>query len=271
MHVIGELINCTRKPIARAVRKHDAERIQEVAVRQVEAGAASLDVNGGIAGHEAEYLVWLVDVIQQAVDVPLCLDSPDLEALSQALPRCRERPMINSITLEPDRLNKLTPLLKEYDARIVALCMEESGYPTSTEDRIRIATSLIKHLTDAGIPPDSIYVDPAVFPVSTNTDAGTAVLDTIEAITQDYPDVHTVCGLSNVSFGLPTRSLLNRTFFTLAMARGLDTVIADPCNMQLMAALAAMEVLLGQDEFCMGYLEAHQNERLEPIEAALAV
>lgn len=271
MHVIGELINCTRKPIARAVKKHDTERIQQIARRQVEAGATSLDVNGGIVGHEVEYLLWLVDVVQEAVDVPLCLDSPDPEALRQALPRCRERPMINSITLEPDRLNKLTPLLKEYDAQIIALCMEESGYPTSAEDRIRIATSLIEHLTDAGIPSGHIYVDPAVFPVSTNTDAGTAVLDTIETIKRDFPEVHTVCGLSNVSFGLPARSLLNRTFFTLAMDRGLDTVIADPCDMQLMAALAASAALLGQDEFCMGYLEAHQNERLEPVKVAVAV
>ena len=269
MYVIGEQINCTRKPIARAVKKQDSERIQQVAVRQVEAGAACLDVNGGIAGSEAAYLSWLVDVVQDAVDVPLCLDSPDAEALALALPRCRQRPMINSITNETDRLNAIIPLIKEHNARIVALCMDESGYPASAEDRITIAGSLIERLTEADISLDDIYVDPAVFPVSTSTDTGVAVLDAISTITDRYPGVHMTCGLSNVSFGLPVRLLLNRTFLTLAAGRGLDTVIADPCDAHLIAALAATEALLGHDEYCMSYLEAHKNGHLEPEKTVL--
>lgn len=264
MYLIGELINCTRKPIARAVKKGDAAYIREIAVRQVEAGAACLDVNGGIPGREAGYLPWLVDVVQEAVDAPLCLDSPDPEALSLALPRCRHRPMINSITNEPERLNALIPLAQAYRARVIALCLDASGYPRTAEDRITTAAVLVDRLLKAGIAPEDVYVDPAVFPVSTDTKSGTAVLDAIEGIGAQHPGVHTVCGLSNVSFGLPARALLNQTFLVLAMSRGLDAVIADPCDAQLMADLAAAETLLGRDEFCAGYLQAHQDGRLEP-------
>lgn len=269
MLIIGERINCTRKPIGRAVTNGDAALIQQVAVRQVEAGVASLDVNGGIAGHEAEYLPWLVDVIQEVVDVPLCLDSPDPEALARALPRCRHRPMINSITNDPARLTALLPLAKTYNARVIALCLSESGYPTTADDRIKTASSLIERLTADGIPPEDIYVDPAVFPISTSTGYGNAVLDTFDAIVHEYPHVHTVCGLSNVSFGLPARLLLNQVFLVLAMGRGLDTVIADPCDAQLMADLIAAETLLGRDEDCFNYLQAHQRGQLEPAKATV--
>ncbi|MBI4552808.1 MAG: dihydropteroate synthase [Candidatus Latescibacteria bacterium] len=270
MLIIGERINCTRKPIARAVTNGDEAFIQQVALQQVRAGAAMLDVNGGIAGHEVEYLPWLVDVIQKVVDITLCLDSPDPEALGRALPLCRYRPMINSITDDPVRFSALAPLAQAYGARVIALCLSESGYPTTADDRIKIAASLIRRLTAAGIPPQDIYVDPAVFPVSTNTEYGNAVLDTIETVVKTYPDVHTICGLSNVSFGLPARMLLNQTFLVLAMGRGVDTVIADPCDSQLMANLAAAEMLLGRDEFCAAYLQAHQSGRLEPEKAVVS-
>jgi 5-methyltetrahydrofolate--homocysteine methyltransferase len=264
MILIGEQINCTRKRIARAVTGKDAAYIQTVAVRQVEAGAVSLDVNGGIAGHEAEYLPWLVDVVQAATDVPLCLDSADPEALARALPRCRHRPMINSITNDPARLSALVPLARQHRARVIALCLDESGYPITADDRVAIACSLIDRLSAAGIPLDYIYVDPAVFPISTDTRSGLAVLDTIAAVRAAYPGVHAICGLSNVSFGLPIRALLNQTFLMLAMGRGLDAVIADPCDPQLMANLVAARTLLNQDEDCLAYLQAHHRGHLEP-------
>jgi 5-methyltetrahydrofolate--homocysteine methyltransferase len=263
MELIGELINCTRKAVARAVIKKDTATIHRLAIRQMEAGATCLDLNGGIAGHEPEYLSWLVDTVQQALDAPLCLDSPDPASLAAALPRCRRRPMINSIINDTGRLDALIPLALEHNARIIALCMDESGYPVTAQDRIRTATTLIERLTDSGIPPYDIYVDPAVFPVSSDADTGKAVLDAITGIVRHHPDVHMVCGLSNVSFGLPVRSLLNRTFLVLAMGQGLDAVIADPCDRFLMANLMAAETLLGRDEYCMRYIEAHQQGQFD--------
>lgn len=268
MYLVGELINCTRKRVARAVVSGDKAAIQQIAINQVEAGASCLDVNGGIPGLEKHYLPWLVDVIQEVTDIPLCLDSADPEALAAALPNCRRSPLINSITLDPTRMGALIPLARAYNTGVIALCLDESGYPTSAEDRVTIGVRLVEHLTDAGISADRIYVDPAIFPVSTNTSAGIAALDAIGAIVRACPGVHAVCGLSNVSFGLPQRLLLNQVFLVLAMGRGLDAVIADPCDRQLMADLIAAETLLNRDEDCLGYLEAHQNNRLgSPVEA----
>jgi len=263
MFIIGELVNCTRKRIRAAAEARDAGYIKEVALKQADAGASMLDVNGGIAGQEAECLAWLVNVVQETVDLPLCLDSSDPDALRRALPVCKQRPMINSITDEPARLQAILPLLKEYRARVVALCMGTSAPPAGVEDRVLTAGRLVDRLTAEGIPFEDIYVDPCVLPVSTGPEHGRAVAEAIGQITTRYPGVHTSVGLSNVSFGLPLRKLLNEVFLVLLMARGLDTAIVDPCDRQLMANIAAAEALLGRDEYCVQYLRAYRQGKLE--------
>jgi 5-methyltetrahydrofolate--homocysteine methyltransferase len=264
MFLIGELINSTRKRIRTAVESHDAAYIQDVARRQAEAGAQMLDVNGGIPGREAEVLCWLVNTVQQVTDLPLCLDSSDPEALRRALPLCKQRPMINSINDEPERFNAVLPLVKEFGAKVIALAMGPAGPPSSLEDRLATASRLVDRLTAAGIAPDDIYVDPCVLPVSTGSQHGYFVAETISQIRSRYPGVHTSVGLSNVSFGLPCRKLLNEVFLVLLMSRGLDAVIADPCDRWLMACIYAAEALLGQDEFCVEYLRAYREGKLEP-------
>jgi 5-methyltetrahydrofolate--homocysteine methyltransferase len=171
--------------------------------------------------------------------------------------------MINSITDEPARLQAILPLLKEYRARVVALCMGTSAPPAGVEDRVLTAGRLVDRLTAEGIPFEDIYVDPCVLPVSTGPEHGRAVAEAIGQITTRYPGVHTSVGLSNVSFGLPLRKLLNEVFLVLLMARGLDTAIVDPCDRQLMANIAAAEALLGRDEYCVQYLRAYRQGKLE--------
>lgn len=263
MFLIGELINCTRKRIGAAVQSGDSGFVKETAVKQANAGAAMLDVNGGIAGREVEYLTWLVNVVQEVVDLPLCLDSSDSEALRAALPLCKKRPMINSITDEPARFQTVLPLLKEYGPKVIALCMSESGTPAGVDDRVNTACRLVDRLTAEGIALDDIYVDPCVLPVSTGPEHGKSVAEALGRITEKYPGVHTSVGLSNVSFGLPLRKLLNETFIVLLMARGLDAAIVDPCDRQLMANIAAAEALLGRDEYCVEYLRAFREGKLE--------
>ncbi|MGD0015344.1 MAG: dihydropteroate synthase, partial [Bryobacteraceae bacterium] len=187
MFIIGELVNCTRKRVRAAAEARDAGYIKEIALKQADAGASMLDVNGGIAGQEAECLAWLVDVVQETVDLPLCLDSSDPDALRRALPVCKQRPMINSITDEPARLQAILPLLKEYRARVVALCMGTSGPPAGVEDRVLTAGRLVDRLTAEGIPFEDIYVDPCVLPVSTGPEHGRAVAEAIGQITTRYP------------------------------------------------------------------------------------
>lgn len=265
MHIIGELINCTRKKVRAAAEARDVAAIQEIARKQAAAGAQTLDVNGGIAGQEAECLTWLVNIVQEATDLPLCLDSSDPAALRAALPLVKQRPtLINSITIEPERFDPILPLLKEYGAGVVALAMGPGGPPADAQERIDNGCRLVDRLTAEGIALDDIYVDTCVLPVSTGPEHGLAVADAIQEIMKRYPGVHTSVGLSNVSFGLPLRKLLNQTFLALLMSRGLDAAILDPCNRELMATLMAAEALLGRDEFCVRYLRAYRQGKLEP-------
>ena len=263
MLIVGERINATRKKIGEAVQAQDAEHIRAEASKQVEAGAHLIDVNGGIPGKETEYLLWLVDVVQGVVDVPLCLDSADAGALAAALPKCGQPPMINSITFEKERLEKVTPLVTEFGAKVIALCLSEDGPPQDFDGRIEIAAKMIDRLTGDGVPLENIYVDPCVFPISTSPEAGTYVLDAIAWIHAQYPGVHTICGASNVSFGLPVRKLLNSVFLAMLIARGLDSAIIDPCNSLTRACLLAAEALAGRDDFCTAYIEAFRAGNLE--------
>ena len=263
MLIIGELINCTRKKVRASAEARDVAAIREVALKQAAAGAHVLDINGGIAGQEPECLAWLVNVVQEAVDLPLCLDSADPAALRAALPLVKKPAMINSITDEPERFAQVLPLLKEHGAKVIALAMGAAGPPTGVEDRVATACRLVDRLTGEGIPLDNIYVDGCVLPVSTGSEHGAALGEAIGQIMARYPGVHTSAGLSNVSFGLPVRKLLNQTFLALLMSRGLDAAILDPCDRQLMAALVAAEALLGRDEYCAGYLRAYRKGLLE--------
>jgi 5-methyltetrahydrofolate--homocysteine methyltransferase len=251
--------------VGKAVSEQDAGFVRLEAQKQLDAGAEMLDVNGGIAGHETEYLCWMVNVVQELGDIPLCLDSADPEALSKALPLCRTTPMINSVTYEKEKIEALVPLVKEFGTKVIALCLEASGTPKNAQDRFATATSLVDHLTQEGIPHEDIYVDPCVFPVSTGPEHGPAVIEAIGMIKDHYPAVHISCGVSNVSFGLPERKLLNRVFLPMLVAKGMDTAILDPCDRQMMANLAAAEALLGIDEFCMAYLEAHREGKLADL------
>jgi 5-methyltetrahydrofolate--homocysteine methyltransferase len=267
MFIIGELINCAKKRIRAAVENREADYIQAVALRQAEAGAAMLDVNGGIAGRESECLTWLVNVVQEAVALPLCLDSSDPAALQAALPLVKHRPMINSITGEKARFDAVLPLVREFRAKVIALCMAGSGPPAGVEDRVAAASNLVDRLTAEGLALDDIYVDACVLPVSTGPEHGGAAAEAVGQIMARYPGVHSSVGLSNVSFGLPVRKLLNETYIVLLMSRGLDAAIADPCDRQLMANIAAAEALLGRDEYCAGYLRAYRAGKLEPAPA----
>lgn len=263
MLIIGELINCTRKKVGDAAQKRDAEFFQDLARKQAVAGAHMLDVNAGVPEKEVELLSWLVDLVQGVVEIPLCLDSADPEAMTKALPLCKQRPMVNSISDEPARW-ALLPVLKEHHPRVIALCLSESGVPHGVDDRVATASRLIDRLTAEGFVLDDIYVDPCVMPIATGPH-GQHLLAAVGEIVGRYPGVHISAGVSNVSFGLPVRKLLNETFLQLLMAHGLDAAIVDPCDPQLMMSVIAAEALLGRDANCRSYLRAYREARLGPV------
>lgn len=264
MLIVGERINTSTKRIAQAVETGDAALIAKVAREQVTAGADFVDVNAGtFLEKEVDYLPWLVETVQDALDVPLCLDSPNPEALIKAL-RCHKgEPMINSISLEEDRFRNLLPVVTSRPCKVVALCMAQTSMPTTADERIAVASELIERLTKAGIALDKIYVDPLAQPVSVDVKMGSAVLQAIAEIMKRFPGVNTICGLSNISYGLPARRLVNRSFLTLALAHGLTAAILDPTDTRLVATLLATQMLLGRDEYCSNFIEAYQSGSIE--------
>ncbi len=265
MIIVGELINCTRKAIAPAVEARDASFIQDLALKQVDAGAHYLDVNSGLPGQDVEAMEWLVDTVQVVTPLPLCLDSAGAEAMRAGLERYRgEHPSIlNSITLEAKSLDEKLPLVGGFKCLVIALLMSDDGVPGSVEERVDRASQLIETLAGAGLDASSIFVDPCVLPVSANTRNGLDAINSFGAIKARHPEVKTICGLSNVSYGLPERRLLNQVYMLLAMAKGLDAVIVNPLDRRLMANMVAAKTLLGQDEWCTNYISAHREGKLD--------
>jgi len=260
MLIVGENINTSRRRISEAVENQDAVFISHVAKSQADAGAHFIDVNAGtFVDRETEYLCWLVETVQDAVDLPLCLDSPSPKALSEAIKHHRGEPMINSISLEKDRFDEMLPIVTAHPCRVVALCMAETAMPITIEDRVQAGAELIKRLTAEGVALENIYIDPLVQPVSVDTRMGNAVLGAIKTIMNEFPGVNTICGLSNISFGLPARRLINRTFLSLCMLQGLSAAILDPTDKGLMANLLSVRMILGKDEYCGDFIDAYQN------------
>ena len=230
---------------------------------QAEAGAHYIDVNAGtFLDQEVDCLCWLVETVQKEVALPLSLDSPNPRALSEAMKLHKGEPMINSISLEEERFHSLLPVITSQPCSVVALCMARTAMPTTTEERVQAGSELVKKLTGEGFTLDRIYVDPLIQPISVDTNMGTAALGAIKKIMDDFPGVNTICGLSNISFGLPERRLINRSFLALGIAYGLSAVILDPTDQQLVSTLLAVEMLLGRDEYCGNFIDAYQNSRI---------
>ena len=264
MIIIGERINSSRKPIAQAIVSHNTGLIQNEAKAQAKAGANYIDVNAGsFVGEEAKHLKWLVEVVQDVTDHPLCIDSPDPEVIKSVLPMVKTAPMINSITLEPYRLEGILPLVSEYRSKVIALCQAEASMAKTTEEKVKMACQLAEKVTASGVPLEDLYIDPLVHPLSTDTAGAPSTLDAIEQIMEQSPGIHTTCGLTNISYGLPNRRLVNRTFLVAAITRGLDSAIIDPTDRKLYGSLKAALMVVDKDKFCMEYLRAFREGRLE--------
>lgn len=264
MLIIGERINSSRKRIAQAMSSGDRDFIQNEARLQAEAGAHYLDVNtGALVGEETEKLRWAIEAIQEVTDLPLCIDTPDPEVMRAVLPLAKIPPMVNSITLEPARIDGILPLVVQYGAKVIALCQSEDIMADTAEAKIKLAGELVERVRSAGVSLDDLYIDPLVYPVGTNSTSAAATLDAIESIMNKFPGVHTTCGLTNVSYGLPARKIVNRAFLVACVARGLDSAIMDPTDKLLYSEMRAAVMVAGKDEFCMEYIQAFRDGRLE--------
>lgn len=255
--VIGERINTTLKKVQAAVIARDAEYIKNDVRLQTEAGATYIDVNAGARiGHEEADMRWLLEVVQQATTLPLCLDSPDPAILEMAYGLVDKKPLINSISLEKDRFEPMIRYLAGKDCRIIALCMDDSGMPKTAHDIVTRATSLVEKLEAIGFKRDDIFIDPLIQPMSVDITNGQMSMQAIAIIMRELKGVHTTGGLSNVSYGLPQRKIINRCFLAMMIAHGFDSAIMDPLDQDIMALMKTADMLAGNDNFCMRYIKA---------------
>jgi len=268
MIIVGELINASRKAVKAAIETRDEVAIRTLARDQAEAGANYIDVNAGVfVQEEVDYLKWVVDQVLAITELPCCLDSPNPKAIAAALEYHGQKsdrvPMINSISLEQNRWDSLLPLVAGSEFKVVALCMSDEGMPETADERLAIAGKLINGLVQNNVRLENIFVDPLVQSMGTNPLYGKEFLTAVERIMTEFPGVHTMCGLSNISFGLPERHFLNQSFMIMAVGKGLDGAIINPLDRRMMANVIAAEALAGRDDFCMNYLTAYRGGKFE--------
>jgi cobalamin-dependent methionine synthase I len=264
MIIIGEKLNSTIPAIRDAIEKKDSAAISDLAKKQYGAGAGFIDINAGMfAEAEAENLIWMAQVVQKATGAPLSIDSPNPDAIRRVLDiNKNQKVLINSITAETKRFNDVLPLVTGYGTSVIALCMGDGGLPQTSAERMKIADLLVNNMVKAGVEEGRIYLDPLVLPISTGTQHGNIVLETIRMLRIEFPKTHIACGLSNISFHLPARKLINQVFLVSAMAAGMDGAILDPLDQQLMSMLYAGEALLGKDKNCKTYLHKYREGQL---------
>lgn len=264
MIIIGEKINATRKSVAAALEARDADFITRTILEQAEAGADYIDVNGGDPrqGREGENMAWLIELVHAGTDLPIAVDSADAEAIKVGLSMARSKPILNSITLESQRLDVMLNILAENECMVIALLMSDAGPPSGVDDRLKSAASLIEKITSIGKEVSEIIVDPCFFPVASDANSGRCVIDAIGAIRREWPQVHIGGGCSNISYGLPRRKLVNFAALAQAIYHGMDVGIIDPCTPGIMAAILAAEAVAGMDDFCMKYVTAEREGKL---------
>jgi 5-methyltetrahydrofolate--homocysteine methyltransferase len=265
MIIIGEKINATRKAISAAIAARDEQHILKTAREQIEAGANYLDLNGGDPkpGAEEANMEWLVKLVQANFDVPLCLDSASPSAMEVGLNLVKQKPIVNSVSLEKERLERFLPILSKHECMVVALCMADDGMPTGCDDRVARAGKLIKAITSIGKKVEEIIIDPCFFPVSAEPKSAVQVCQGIAQIKANHPGVHVGGGLSNVSYGLPARKYINFAMVAACVYHGMDAAIIDPCSHPIVPIMLAGEVLTGADEWCANWVGLHRAGKLQ--------
>lgn len=261
--MIGERINPTgRKVLAAEMTAGRMDRVKADALGQVGAGAQMLDVNAGVPGvDEPALLVATIKAVAEVVDVPLCIDSSVVEALEAALPVYEGKALVNSVTAEDERLDRILPLVKEYGAAVIGMANDETGITMVPEERLAIARKIVERAKYYGIAAEDVVIDPIAMTVAADPQAGVVTLRTMELI-RDQLGNNMTCGASNVSFGLPERHLLNAAWLPVAMRAGLTCAITNPLIEEVRQSVLASNLLLGRDEYAMAWI-ADYRERLK--------
>ena len=265
--MIGERINPTgRKILAEEMKSGDYSRVEADAVAQVMAGAQMLDINAGIPlADEPAILAESIRRVQAVVDVPLCIDSSIIEALEAGLAVYEGKALVNSTTGETEVLERVLPLVKKYNAAVVAISNDESGISQDPNERFKVAKKIVEHASDYGIKPQDVVVDPLVMPIGAISQAGNQVFDLVRKLRSELK-VNTTCGASNVSFGLPQRNGINNAFLPMSIAAGMTSAIVNPLHPELVQAIRAADVLTGVDDGCGSWI-SNYKEKVDGVSA----
>lgn len=267
MIIIGEKINGSIPSAGKAIAERNADWIRNLAKIQSDANADYIDCCSSVNVEERETMKWLIDLIQEVTDTPICVDSPDPQVCVDVLQYCNKPGMVNSVSLEGSKIDIIFPAIAKTEWNCIALLCDDKGIPATVERRIEIFKEIMKKAEEYGIVPDRLYIDPLVETLGTNSTSLLTFVDCCRQIKELYPDVHITSGLSNISFGLPVRKMINMSFMVLAMNAGMDSAIVDPTNRDMMGVIFATNALLGDDYFCMEYLAAYRDNLFGPVKA----
>ena len=259
--VIGERINPTgRKVLAAEMKEGRMDRVRADAIAQAAAGAHMLDVNAGIpAADEPALLVAAIKAVSEVSDLPICIDSSVMEALEAALAAYEGKALVNSVTAEDERMDRILPLVKKHGAAVIAMANDETGISMVPEERLAIARRIIERAAEYGIPREDVIIDPIAMTVAADPTCGLVTLETMRLIRDELGNNMT-CGASNVSFGLPDRATVNAAFLPLAMHAGLTCAITNPLVPEVRRAVLAGDLLLGHDEYAMRWISSYRAD-----------
>jgi len=263
MIIIGERLNSSRSLVLQALEHKDEEYLISEAQKQKIAGAHYIDLNAAsVLEKEAETLRWAIPLLQKELNIPLSIDTPSAEAMEEGLKIHKGQAIMNSLSGESRRIKAFLPLIRKYKPRVIVLCLDDDGLPKSPDKELSIAERMVNILEKEGVKAEDIFIDPIVRPVGIDQKAGKLFLESLDKIKKNLPQVKTIAGISNVSFGLPKRKLLNRAFLVLSLELGLDAALLDPLDREIMAALCSAEALLGIDPALRNYLASARSGKL---------
>ena len=269
MIIIGEKINGSIPAVADAIARRDGEFIKNRARMQAEANATFIDCCASVPEvEEVETLHWMIDCIQEATDLPISVDSPSAAVLTEAYRFCNKPGVFNSVSGEGSKLDTIFPVMAQTenkDWQVIALLSDDTGIPKCAADRLRVFDKIMKKAEEYGIAPSRIHIDPLVEMLCTSEDGIATNIEVIQTVRKRYPEIHITAAVSNISFNLPVRKLINQGFLVLAMNAGLDSGILDPTNRDMLGLIYATEALLGMDDYCMEYIGAYRDGLIGPV------
>ena len=266
MIIIGEKINGTIPVVKEAIEKRDAAFIADRAIKQAQAGADYIDVCASTAPEiEIDTLTWLMDVVQDATDVPLSIDSPNPRVIEAVFKYANKPGLINSISEEGNKCEVLLPLMEGNDWEVVGLTCDDRGIPNDVQTKVDITRAMVEKAAKYGVTPDRIHIDPCVMALATDNNSFLNLVQEIKKIRELYPTIHITGAVSNISFGLPLRALMNKTFMAFAVQAGMDSAVLDPLNKDMIGTIFAAYALLGKDKHCRKYSKAYRQGTIGTI------